>query len=311
MGGIRKQVGKYQRWQRQRTMEKKELEEDDSLIMWKELGRRQEQGYKWRHGLLMHTKLVEYEHYSDALVVPKEFQGRILKIAHDNGGHFSTDKTVKMIRKRFVWPGIVKDTQDYCASCSKCQSNSSYMPRRVPMVARPVLSEPFESVALDLVGPMEKGEGGNCYLLTCICLSSKWPDAIPLRTITTRSVADAMWQVFSRVGIPRQILMDCGAQFTAKSMGEVCDMLGIDRVKTTPYHPATNGNIERMHRTLKSILRKVIEEKRDWVQHVPYALFALRNLPLEGPHPLSSCSEKQDAIGCTISRHSRKSRKKS
>ncbi len=155
------------------------------------------------------------------------------------------------------------------------------------------LTEPFESVALDLVGPMEKGKGGNRYLLTCICLSSKWPDSIPLQTITTRSVADAMWQAFSRVGIPRQILTDCGAQFTAKSMGEVCDMLGIDRVKTTPYHLATNGSIERMHRTLKSILRKVIEEKRDWVQHVPYALFALRNLPLEGPHPLSLCSERE------------------
>ncbi len=46
----------------------------------------------------MHTKLVEYEHYSDALMVPKEFRGQILKIAYDNGGHFTTDKTVKKIR---------------------------------------------------------------------------------------------------------------------------------------------------------------------------------------------------------------------
>ncbi len=163
---------------------------------------------------------------------------------------------------------MVKDAQEYCSSCERCQSFSSYTPKKAPMIARPILTERFESVALDIVGPLERGKGGCQYLLTCICLASKWPDTVPLRVITTRSVADGMWQIFSRVGIPLQILTDCGSQFTAKSMKEMCSMLGIDKLKTTPYHPETNGCIERMHRTLKSILRKTFEQRKDWVQHV-------------------------------------------
>ena len=149
------------------------------------------------------------------------------------------------------------------------------------MVTRPVLTEPFESMALDIVGPLEKGKGGCQYLLTCICLASKWPDAIPLRTMTTRSIAEGMWQIFARTGIPNQILTDRGTQFTSKAMKELCELLGVQHIKTTPYHPQCNGVIERMHRTLKSAIKKSIESKKDWVLQVPYALFALRNMPLD------------------------------
>ncbi len=105
---------------------------------------------------------------------------------------------------------------------------------------------------------------------------------MPLRNITTKSVAQAMWEVFSRIGIPQRILTDCGSQFMAKAMKELCALVGIEKVTTTPYHPETNGCIERMHRTLKSILKKIIDRKKDWVIQMPYALFSLRSLPLEG-----------------------------
>ncbi len=260
----------------------KEVERDESLLAVKEFALRGEKGYKWRGGVLVQTRLVDWEEFADVVLVPRSYRKRLMEIGHDRCGHFGSEKVLGIIRRRFSWPGMVKDVQDYCQSCETCKRHSNYGPRRAPMMPRPVLTEPFESVALDIVGPLEKGKGGCQYLLTCICLASKWPDAVPLRVITTKSVAHAMWEVFSRIGIPQQILTDCGAQFMAKAMKELCTLMGVDKLKTTPYHPESNGSIERMHRTLKSIIRKTIESRKDWVQQVPYAVFSLRSLPLEG-----------------------------
>ena len=64
-------------------------------------------------------------------------------------------------------------------------------------------------------------------------MGSRWPDAVPLRSITTRVVLDGLVEIFSRNGIPRILLSDQGAQFTSKVMGELCKAFGIDRIVTT------------------------------------------------------------------------------
>ncbi len=120
---------------------------------------------------------------------------------------------------------------------------------------------------------MKKGKGGCQYLLTSICLASKWPDAVPLRRITAKSVAEGMWEVFSRTGIPDQILTDQGSQFMSKLLKELCEIVQVQQIRTSPCHPQCNGTVERMHRTLKGAISKCIEKERDWVPQVPYALF--------------------------------------
>ncbi len=52
--------------------------------------------------------------------------------------------------------------------CGVCQRKSKYKPKRAPVVERPVLSEPFEDVAVDIVGPLAKGKGGCRFLLTYV-----------------------------------------------------------------------------------------------------------------------------------------------
>ena len=71
-----------------------------------------------------------------------------------------------------------------------------------------MLTEPFEALAFDIVGPMPKGKGGCRFLLTAICMASKWPEAIPLRSITAKAVAEGMIEIFARTGIPLQLLTD-------------------------------------------------------------------------------------------------------
>ncbi len=164
------------------------------------------------------------------------------------------------------------DIRAHCQGCDICQRNSKYKPKRAPVV----LSEPFEDVAVDIVGPLEKGKGGYRFMLTYVCLATRWPEAVPLRSITSQAVAEALVLIFSRTSIPERMMTDQGSQFCSRALKQVCELLGVQQVRTSPYHPETNGAIERMHGTFQRILGKCVESGRDWVRQVPYVLFVLR-----------------------------------
>ena len=110
-------------------------------------------------------------------------------------------------------------------------------------------------------------------------MASRWPEAIPLRKITARAISEAMMPVFSRIGLPLQILSDQSSQFTGKLAKDVCKLLQIERVRTTAYHPPTNEMIERFHGTFESMLTKALDLGLDWIGLIPFALFAIRQSP--------------------------------
>lgn len=111
-------------------------------------------------------------------------------------------------------------------------------------------------MAFDLVGPLTRTKAGNKYLLTTICMGSRYPDALPLKRVDAVTVAEAMMELFSRTGLPAEMLTDQGSVFTSKLMNELCKLLDIKALKTSPYHPQTNGCLERWHGSLKAMLRK-------------------------------------------------------
>ena len=100
--------------------------------------------------------------------------------------------------------------------------------------------------------------------------------------------------MFSRVGIPDEMLTDCGSQFTAEVMKEVSRLLSLQQITTTPYHPISNGLIESFHMTLKQMLRRMCAERpRDWDTYLPALLFSIREVPQEslGFRRLSCCTD--------------------
>ena len=126
----------------------------------------------------------------------------------------------------------------------------------------PIFSVPFERVVIDLVGPIVPcSEEGHKYILTLIDYASSFPEAVPLKHVTSASVAEALMNIFSRVGIPKEILSDRGTQFTSELRKEVYNMVGIKPLFTTPYHPMCSGKIEQQHAILKSILKKLCSLK--------------------------------------------------
>ncbi|XP_068206234.1 uncharacterized protein [Palaemon carinicauda] len=121
-----------------------------------------------------------------------------------------------------------------------------------------------EQVAIDLVGPISPpSEAGHRYILTMVDYASSFPEAVALKNITSEDIAEALISIFSRVGVPKEILSDRGPQFRSELMLQVHKLLGVKPLFSTPYHPAANGRIERQHQILKSILKKICVQKDD------------------------------------------------
>ncbi len=106
--------------------------------------------------------------------------------------------------------------------------------RKAKMVERGIVTVHFETVAVDLVGPLPKGRRGVRFFITYVCLSSRWPEALPMRTASATEAAQCFADIVSHTGIPLKVLSDRGSIFLSKLMKGFCEMLGIDSIATSP-----------------------------------------------------------------------------
>ena len=220
------------------------------------------------------------------VMVPEQLRNRIMELAHGSimGGHMGIKKTVDKIQSAFYWPGIQGDVTRYCKSCDVCQKtvNKGSVPK-VPLEKMPLIDKPFKRVAIDLVGPIgPPSEDGHRYILTLVDFATRYPEAVPLKNIDTETVAEALVDIFSRLGVPEEILSDLGTQFVSECMKEVTRLLSIKQLTTTPYHPMCNGLTEKFNGTMKSMLKRLCSEQpRQWHRYINPLLFAYREVPQE------------------------------
>ena len=121
---------------------------------------------------------------------------------------------------------------------------------------------------------------------TLVDFATRYPEAVPLKNIDTETVAEALVDIFCRLGVPEEILSDLGMQFTSECMKEVTQLLSIKQLNTTPYRPMCNGLIYRWksltYRTMKSMLKRLCSEQpRQWHRYINPLLFAYREVPQE------------------------------
>jgi len=106
------------------------------------------------------------------------------------------------------------------------------------------------------------------------------PEAIPLKDIHTSTVAEALLEIFCRVGLPNKIHSDRGSQFTSDMMREVYRLLNVKQSTTAPYHAMSNGIVENFNKTTKNLLKKVTAVKpKDWNRYLGPLMFAVRDTP--------------------------------
>ena len=216
------------------------------------------------------------------VVVPKVRRKEILDAAHRGlvGGHFSHNKMVATMRNVFTWPGMNRDTRDYCRACVECQKAGRADQTKAPLIPLRVISVHYERLAVDIVGPLTRTKSGYKYLLTVLCVGMRYPYAISLKRVDAVIVAESLVDVIAHTGIPKENLSDQGSVFVGRFNQEMSKLLSIDRLKTSPYHLQTNGAIERWHSCLKGMLRKKDDRKTDWDRLIKYyCLLAYRATP--------------------------------
>ena len=135
------------------------------------------------------------------IVVPKSYRHEILSIAHESpmSGHLGINKTYHKIINHFYWPGLKSDISKYCKTCHTCQmvGKPNQTIPKAQLQPIPAFDEPFSRILIDCVGPLPRTKSGNEYLLTIMCTSTRFPEAIPLRNIKTKSIVKALIKFFT------------------------------------------------------------------------------------------------------------------
>ena len=259
----------------------KEQKADLTLTDLHELAKDRERGYRYDVGILVQDIDNEVGDVSTRIVVPLGRRDALLKLAHSGvaSGHCGVKRTYARLASHFTWPRMYVQTKELVRICPGCQKAAKNRFARAPLQPLPCIGEPFRVVAMDLVGPLPRTASGHKYLLTLMDLHSKFPEAIPLKRVTNEVVLEAFMEIVSRHGIPETILTDQGSVFMSRLTKSLCELLGVERIRTSPYHPQSDGALERWHGCLKSMLKKEGGDVKNWDNTLKYLLFAYRDTP--------------------------------
>ncbi len=214
------------------------------------------------------------------VVVPMSLREEVLTAMHDEktAGHQGFTRTLLNVKCRFYWDCMAADVENWIQSCKTCSSrNRPGKATKAPMILREVEGA-FDTIVIDLVGPLKKSKNGNKWILTVEDYLSKWPEAIPLPDSKAHTIATALLDhVISRHSAPRVILSDRGQNFLSSVVRELCNLFDIRKVHSSAYRPQTQGLVERWHSTLYQMLSKYVSaDQSDWDELLPMCLFAYR-----------------------------------
>ena len=205
-------------------------------------------------------------------VIPEELRAEVLADLHEGamGGHLGVDKTLSRLKERCYWPGHYNDVQDWCGSCSACASRKNPSPKaRAPLMSIKT-GYPLQIVAMDIVGPFPESQAGNTHILVVADYFTRWMEAYPFPNQEAATVVKKLVdEFFFRFSPPEQLHSDQGRNFESDTIAEVCKFLGVLKTRTTPYHPQSDGLVERFNRTLLNMLATAVQEKPfDWENHL-------------------------------------------
>ena len=211
------------------------------------------------------------------LVLPQQHRQVVIDRCHQETGHSGLIKTLSRVQEHYVWPGMRRSARLYLESCVLCNTLTPSSPSQ-PRGAMPIPPTPFHTWGIDLVGPFPPDKKGRQYLLTCIDHLTGWAEAFPIRSKRN----DLIWevlveQIVARYGVPAIIVSDNGGEFTSKKFEAWLREHGINHKLTSPYHPQTNGKVERFNGTIQKLLLKLTGgNPKKWSAFLPDALYAYR-----------------------------------
>ena len=192
---------------------------------------------------------------------------------HDQVGHLGQDRVLDLLRDRFCWPGMHADVVSYINSCPRCLRRKSQQDK-APLLNIET-SQPLELIHLDYL-KIEPSKGNIENVLVITDHFTRYAEAFPSKTQTALAIAKLLWNKFIlHYGFPEKIITDQGRNLESELIGHLCLLAGVQKLRTSPYHPQTNGQCKRFNGTLLNMLGTLTpEQKKDWKSHVPALVHA-------------------------------------
>ncbi|MCG8113144.1 MAG: DDE-type integrase/transposase/recombinase, partial [Candidatus Thiodiazotropha taylori] len=192
----------------------------------------------------------------------------MLKQLHDELGHQGQDRTLSLVRSRFFWPGFETDVQQKVKNCIRCISRKT-IPNPSAELINIHSTQPMELVCIDFLS-LERSKGGYENILVITDHFTRYAQAFPTRNQLATTTAKVLFDNFIvHYGFPGRLHSDQGRNFESSVIKELCKLAGVEKSRTTPYHPMGNGMVERFNQTLLKMLGTLEEDqKADWKSYV-------------------------------------------
>ena len=193
------------------------------------------------------------------------------------GGHFAKEATRRNIEEKFYWPRMGRDIDGHVETCETCQRRGK--PKKINPLRTIEVSRVFELIGMDLIGPLPPTSQGNRYIIVMTEYLTKWVEAKAIPNKKAETIAEFLYNdVIARFGTPERMLTDQGTEFLNETVTALQKVMGIKGIHSSAYHPQTNGQTERMNKTLCETLAKlVLDNKGEWDRWIGSALYAYRN----------------------------------
>ena len=212
------------------------------------------------------------------IYLPEEIRTEISTIYHEQCGHAGEYRLRKTLLQRYWWKGMSKVVKEVVKTCRKCQLRKKLPRPPVPVSKMESVYKPFQRVHIDIITQLPVTNKGNKNMITAECALTKWPECRAVKEATAEVTAEFVVEdIICRHGVPETITTDQGKQFESRLFKQMVKLLGARKMRTTPYHPQSDGAVERMHRTMHDIMSHLVNRVHsDWDVVMPFMLMALR-----------------------------------
>lgn len=227
-----------------------------------------------RKGLLFRVVQRQQQEECRQLVLPQKYRTMVLQSLHDETGHLGVDKTTALIKDRFYWPKMSNEIDQYVKNCGKCILRKT-QPQRAAPLNQITSNGPMDLVCIDFLS-LKPDSKGVFNILVVTDHYTRYAQAFPTKDQKALTVAKVLCErYFVHYGLPARIHSDQGRDFESKLIHELLKMLGIQKSRTTPYHPQGDPQPERFNRTLLSMLGTLDKsQKQKWSRHVSQLVHA-------------------------------------
>ena len=204
----------------------------------------------------------------DLLCLPQSLRDEIFQTYHTDLGHQGRDRTLSLIKRRFFSPGLEHFIKQRIQTCGRCIRRKTAPVKAAELVNITSLA-PMELICIDYLY-LERSKGGIENILVITDHYTRYVQAIPTRNESAHTTAKVLYEnFFVHYGFPAKIHSDMGDNFESKVIKKLCEIAGVKKTRTTPYHPMGNGMVERFNKTLLNMLGVLQEhQKADWKVHV-------------------------------------------